>query len=338
MIIKNSSDPLKLIIVVIAALAAALMQFAWVSAALIPTAIMLFIFSLYRSSRYTLITPRKMPFFYICCIWFVCHFLFLYDFSKSNARDHVELFGVLINVIFFAYFSRTYANRALSGSLYVFFVLVAVFHLLQDLIIGGGENKQVYAYTFFVVLPFLVVGMGFNRRKIIQILFLFSILQLLYFVNRVPALSIMLILIVYYFWGWISQSRWLYVVMLTLFFFIIILSPYLYVGGDISYADELSRHYFNKGIDGRMSIWPDIIENIYSDTWFGKCSNCSTEYYLNSLGTRNLSSHNTFLELTFRVGVVGVLPALVGLVCRLKYRCQTLTLPRGCVNRDSRRC
>ncbi len=319
MIVKNLSDPKKFIIAVVAAFTAAMVQFAWVSAALIPTALMLFIFSMYRTSHYTLIPPHRMPFFYICSIWFICHFLVFYDFSNSTTRDKIELFGVIVNIVFFAYFSRTYASRALPGSLNVFFVLVVAFHLLQDLIIGGGENKQVYAYTFFVVLPFLVVGVEFKRRKIILILFFFAMLQLLYFVNRVPALSFMLVLFVYYFWSWLSKSKWRYTRLILLFFTVIILLPYLYVESDISYADELSRQYFNKGIDGRMSIWPDIIDNIYSETWFGKCSNCGTQYYLNSLGTRNLSSHNTFLELTFRMGALGVLPFVLMLLSLLMH-------------------
>lgn len=302
------SSPIKLFLAVLAAVAAAMTQFAWVSLALIPMGLMLYVFSLHKECNYTLIPLYKMPLFYICFIWFVCHFVLSYDFAGASVRDAVELLGVVANLVFFALFSKTYASRPLPQSLFCFFILVVVFHLLHDMVLGGGENKQVYAYTFFVAVPFLVVGMGFNRNKIIVMLLLFSMLQVFYFVNRVPALAFIVMLLVYFFWGLVSRSRFVYLLLMVLFLSVIIISPYLYVELDISYADELSRRYFNKGIDGRMSIWPDVINSIYSEVWFGKCSNCGTQYYLNALETRNLSSHNTFLELMFRVGLLGVLP------------------------------
>jgi O-antigen ligase len=64
-----------------------------------------------------------------------------------------------------------------------------------------------------------------------------------------------------------------------------------------------SNEYFGKGIDGRSFIWPDLLLRIFENPWFGHCSNCSTEYFDNILSTRNLSSHNTFLELLFRGGI-----------------------------------
>ena len=60
-----------------------------------------------------------------------------------------------------------------------------------------------------------------------------------------------------------------------------------------------------KGVFGRLGIWVELIQYIFEKPWFGYGSNASPEYIYSETIGRNLSSHNTYLDLLFRIGIVG---------------------------------
>ena len=85
---------------------------------------------------------------------------------------------------------------------------------------------------------------------------------------------------------------------------------YFYVFMSDSFEESLivqaSQDLTGKGTFGRLVVWEGLVNEIIPSLWWGHCSNCNTEFVEGIGLSRNLSSHNTFLELVYRSGLVGL--------------------------------
>jgi hypothetical protein len=320
MIKIKKSQTSAILIALILALVASISKFAWVSIFILPTFIILVLFSLYHNNGFSIYRPSKIPIFYFSFIWLIFTFILLFEPGNATGRSYVEFLSIILYFVIFAVMSRVYRFRNISTPLFFLFLFIILFSFIY----GAGikvmtENNQIYAYVFFISLPFLICFFDFDKKITIRVLFLFVVIQMFIFENRMPVISFLLIMFVVNYWSLLSRNAFVYFTFICLLFIFSIFGPVIYLSIDLATYDELSRQYFNKGIDGRSFIWIDLIANIKDNLWFGKCSNCASMYSLNELESRSLSSHNTFLELLFRMGVVGLLPFLFMLISLL-YR------------------
>ncbi|WP_286239893.1 O-antigen ligase family protein [Neptuniibacter halophilus] len=100
----------------------------------------------------------------------------------------------------------------------------------------------------------------------------------------------------------------------SLVFLLVVMSVFLvwvYVAfPDSLVLDILNTHSlsaFNKPIyTGREVIWGELFGYISDSVWLGVCSNCNSSMLESTLMPRNLSSHNTLIEVLYRTGIVGV--------------------------------
>lgn len=281
-------------------------NFAWKSVFIIPMLLILLLLSFNKGVALSLYKPTKVPAFYIFFIFLICYFVFRFDFMNANSRSYVELISLSLYFIVFSVFSKIHSQHRISSSLFSFFASCVLLSIILGPSSFGNTNKQIYAYTFFISLPFIVSYFNYKTAITFGIIFTSIIFQLFAFQNRTASVSLLTIIVIMFIWSWLSKRNYIYFLFVAAFLLLVISAPIIYTTIDIDYYDQLSREYFNKGIDGRSAIWFDLLFSISENPWIGKCSNCAGIYSFNLEETRNLSSHNTFLEILFRVGIPGL--------------------------------
>jgi len=316
---------MKIIFPLILGVIAALTHFVWLSLWLFPMAIY-FLFSLLPGVslpnfiRSASMLPSRILF--IFPILFLIFYSTEFDLTRDifnfhpNEREAIELFSLLLNALVFSIGIALCRNRALPVGLKRFGLVVFFVEFFQYVIgVNINENPQLYAYLIYVVVPLLVVDHFYTNKKIGSVKIIFTCILLfviLFFVfaTRVPGLGIFVFIACYFLWPYLKNRPKLYYLFISIYFLLllgtIIYYVYLTGLGSLIEYDDASENAFGKGVSGRMYIWPDLVQRIYDNLWTGMCSNCTTEKFYNFDFTRNISSHNTFLEIAFRYGLVGL--------------------------------
>ena len=263
----------------------------------------------------------------ITYLWFIFFAIYVSGFSYDASfvkdqylvtpaeRQLVELFCIFLYVFLFLVFKNN-TNGLYERYIALFALYVLLLHTILVLIgIETIDNPQYYSYLMFVFLPILLFkDRGDLSLKIPVGASVFILVQL-YFGNRFPALAGVMFLIAWWWYPIVHKHSLSFKLTILLYFVMLMLAPLLYVFVmNLDALDVLNSSFsnetnsaFDKGLDGRMIIWPDLLEKITENLFFGTCSNCSSEYYSNSIETRNLSSHNTYLEVLLRMGLLGLL-------------------------------
>jgi len=179
-------------------------------------------------------------------------------------------------------------------------------------------NPNVYAYQIICACP--VVHLILVRRPWILT---GTLLATAYFTmfglgSRTGFVALLLYLGVYWTWPLVSRSRRRIALTLLAVMAGIVAFMYIYLfqtdtvtsNAAIQRSEEIS----DKGSLGRLSVWIYVVSEISKDPWWGKCGNCNTEYFYEPDIGRNLSSHNEYLEVTYRLGLVGLAVLLATLV------------------------
>ena len=91
-----------------------------------------------------------------------------------------------------------------------------------------------------------------------------------------------------------------------IYFFILGFSIYFYtfIAIDNDFLTNLNSEG-EKGVFGRLPVWVELFRYIGDKPWWGYGSNISSEYVYSDVIGRTLSSHNSYLDLLFRNGVLG---------------------------------
>jgi O-antigen ligase len=207
----------------------------------------------------------------------------------------------LLESIYFAVKSRNLRSSLLVVYIFVLVYWVINVESLRDTSLTNG------LYVYFIG-AFLVLQYKNVNKNICIFLIVFSSLMLFIMSNRVALISFLLF--VYFFIldkKSILINRFSY---LAVFSFMVILSV-IYANGYFDFLDEISLRIFGKSIDsGRIDIWNSLwsyTERQNFSYFFGYSDWQPSEHiYLLELN-RNLSAHNTFLELFLQYGVSGFL-------------------------------
>lgn len=302
---------------------AVLSNFLWSSAWILIIAILTALYVIFNATE--IITKKfEISIQYVAlmsfCLIFIIRFSGEATFSKesfilfSYERQYVEFISLILYFLLF-WLSKNIMRikaRILIASFCKIAICVellrATFHLVPI------DNPQYYSYFYGLMLPGAFVDKAIKKSWTYLISSAFVVTQVFYG-NRVPALAGILFLI---FWGvhpYFHAKRLQFKLFLISQIFLLILFPVVYVlliGGGLfdslnsSFSNE-TNSVFDKGLDGRMFIWPDLLSKGFESPIVGLCSNCSTEYFDNEIGSRSISSHNTILEIFFRLGIVGLL-------------------------------
>jgi O-antigen ligase len=195
------------------------------------------------------------------------------------------------------------------------YLVVYIFRISLDLREVQEGFNLLPGYVIISVLPFTFLRIRTSRDLIIPIsLGIFCVFWLALIGSRTGSASILIFLIALYLWPWIVQTRRRHTfaffglcIGITLLYFayfiIVVVDPSAAISsGSIIWA-------FNKSIGSRLDIWAQLVPLIREEFLFGYGTDKATMLvspYL-EIARLNLDSHSLYLEILYRLGLVGLL-------------------------------
>ncbi|MBT7952334.1 MAG: O-antigen ligase family protein [Gammaproteobacteria bacterium] len=244
---------------------------------------------------------------------FIIYLLFRMDAGITDGND-IVLEQVLYLLMFSvaAVYSFNYKlNLVISiiPLMYLVIFVVKVSFRLEEVKIGANLWS---GYVVFLLIPLLIMHLDRNIRKH-RVLVFATIVIFACFLTIVTARVATISLIMFYIFLLLLpnlnrnlRSITFLVTVISLLYFVKVYTDIQNIGF-VKELDQLSLTYLNKTLfSGRQFIWMDILRLIEQKPIWGYCSNCASELFQATEMRRNLSSHNTFLEIVLRGGVVGL--------------------------------
>tara|TARA_Y100000591_G_C21738003_1_gene647745 strand:- start:208 stop:1047 length:840 start_codon:yes stop_codon:yes gene_type:complete len=198
--------------------------------------------------------------------------------------------------------------------------------LMFAAIIRASEDYSLGLGTIFLTtLPFIFLGFNdIDKFKSIKInlISIFVLIALMIFGNRAASLSVVIFLILYNVWPLFVRNKFYHLLIFIAFFiflglfFLIYLNSHDFISQhnyEIKRYSFIGGEFFSKALDTRYDIWfhlSSIIMNQINPA-FGAGSHLSTSYllplseYQFTLNRPNLDSHSVYLEIIYRMGLIG---------------------------------
>lgn len=276
---------------------------------------------------------------------YLAYYIMRFNVSPSVDLDIPSKRIVLELAAMFSFYVVLILSSSLPRLAHVFFfflwflIMAFIFELFTFLIdFQPISNKNYYAYQLLTLVPFLHVAL-LHKVRILQIVMgVLAVLTLFVFESRTVFLALIVYFIIFIIWPGIAASRG------RLFGFIVLLIAvlsgffysytYILPNIEISFLLNSSEALTDKGLFGRVIVWRELLDQISTKLYLGHCSNCSTEFFMGGLIDRNISSHNSFLEILFRGGIVGlvIFLFLIFRIAGLCYMFKSSIYARICIS------
>ena len=198
-------------------------------------------------------------------------------------------------------------SKIFSFQLIFFFFYNLWVHLPLDDI---SNNNLGTGFRVFLFLPFFMIAFNINKKKILIFLYIAALIYLVLISNRGALVATTIFFISYCIYPYLLKSRNLFRAYFFFNVFVIFILSYLYLENlDNKLLDTISQYLFNKQINTRGSLWIELIEIIKQNFLFGYGLNQASEHisYVGDFNRNNLASHNMFLEILLKGGLVGLL-------------------------------
>ena len=206
-------------------------------------------------------------------------------------------------------------NNALGVIRYVFLYQLMVVYSYVSLIHGFNvDYSLLQGMVPVVLLPYIYLVFS-NHKNGMRIIFTILLICYLYLISsRTSLLAVILFAFTYLCYPNICRRRYLYNFYFISFFIILILLQYLYISGFFDFLAEFTRDISGKSLNsGRNYIWVELLRYISDRPYLGYGNNQNSSYLISSYASwRNLSSHNMYLEILLRGGLL-LLVMVVGL-------------------------
>ena len=310
-----------------------------------------FIWGLFFVAAAVLVTKGRFPkHFYFPNITFLFLFFIFYAWVRLDDLLYFDLSTKIIRgvssgftqvaylVIYYLLFISSVLIYAKIGRLSTFFwfltcmytvaLIVQYFLNIQEL--QGGYNL-IPGFILIPFLPFVFFVPGADELRPTPILI--SILCLLLFVligSRTASITVIVFLGVLYAWPWITKNKIRYNGTFVALCAVLIAFYFLYmifgvINPDYSPMVDSSFQVFNKAIGtGRPEIWAQLLELISRNPLWGYGTDASTllSLPLFVIGRSNLSAHSVYIEILYRLGIIGFLSftLLLFMVWRLFWK------------------
>jgi hypothetical protein len=326
----TKKDPLLFFLAVSLGVLAAVTHFLWVTAWLALLLIYILSKIVFRPANVNLHTPIRSAtglFFGLYLLVYLFLFEFRGDLVRSSflwrpdERQYIEGVSYFFNYACFIFGFASCHNLLKNRNVKLFLISCLISELILILTnIYSIDNPQYYSYLNFTLVPLLFLyKVNYFSRNIYLYITILVCTQLVFFGNRFPSLALIFFALCWYIYPFFLKRKvrhffWFISLFVTLSILPILYEPILestIVASYNSTRSNDSNSALDKGLDGRLAIWPDIINSIVERPFLGVCSNCSTEYFSNWSQSRDISSHNTFLEVLFRSGLIGLICVLL---------------------------
>jgi O-antigen ligase len=191
-------------------------------------------------------------------------------------------------------------NYVLAAQLSAFIIYTLINHGINI------EYNLLQGTMVVVYMPYIILLFQKKSVNYVYLLCLLIAIYLLIISSRACALSVFVFMSIYFIYPWIKRSffRFTLIFLFCLFFFLILIV--LYCFNVLDALNDMSLSLTGKSIDsGRNIIWPELISLIFDNPILGHGIMHSSSHQVSHFADwRNLSSHNTYLELLYRGGAL----------------------------------
>ncbi|MBN2570183.1 MAG: O-antigen ligase family protein [Deltaproteobacteria bacterium] len=169
------------------------------------------------------------------------------------------------------------------------------------------DNALMLGHITVILIPYMYLV--FEERP--RLRFIFSVIVLSYLMSiscRTAFMAASFFFVTYFLYPYLVFDKVRYRFFFLFFMTLIFLSMAIYLLSGFGFLDELSKMYFGKPLrSGRETIWPELFTYILDKPLFGYGINQDSGYFQSAsaiLKFRGLDSHNIYLEMLVRGGIV----------------------------------
>jgi O-antigen ligase len=244
-------------------------------------------------------------------IFYLVHFNFeykIFDVDLFFIKNMIfEIIGIFIFLILFIVVLGQKHIESFSFYIYSFlwisFLLEMLMHFLDY---NSIYNKNFYAYHAFLLVPYMHLRNIENKKIFLLGTGVLLLITFFSFQSRSTTTSILLYVFIYFNYNRILKTKSRLLLTSLIYFFLLGFAIYYYtfIAVDNDYLTNLNNEG-EKGVFGRLPVWVELFKYIGDKPWWGYGSNISSEYVYSDVIGRTLSSHNSYLDLLFRNGILG---------------------------------
>ena len=229
---------------------------------------------------------------------------------ESSLLTSMLLTSVICFVVFIQgyFYSFTVKNplKFLRYALLYQWALVAIYFIVAHGFFIG--NSLMLGNITIILLPYMYLV--FDRKP--KSRFIFSLIVLLYLMLtlcRTAFVGAVIFFLTYYFYPYLVANRVRYKLFFLLFFILIFVSIAIYLLSGFDFLNDYSKMLFGGKFlgRGRDIIWSELLRYIIDKPIFGYGINQNSGYFRSTaaiLGFRGLDSHNIYLEMLVRGGIL----------------------------------
>lgn len=259
---------------------------------------------------------------YVLFTVFIFYFVFKIDGDLSaiwevEIRNNILLAAVLCFCCFLIYSLHSYSKKAILISFFSSLSLLYLTIFWLRVMVSYSEfraGNNLWAGLLTVMLAPVAAIPLFKDFPLKGFSFLLILFLLLVSISsRAASLSVALFILCFFFYPLLTKHKILYYSILPIFFFVIYMGILLYIEAHnyqwATFVDNLSLSLFDKSLfSGRNYIWKELIDIIHEKPWDGYGTYVlSKDFVSETKSWRNLSSHNTYLEIALRGGYIGLI-------------------------------
>lgn len=228
---------------------------------------------------------------------------------NSVLLNSMLLTSVIGFVVFIqGYFYSFTVKRPLSLLGYVFlyeWVLVGIYFIAVYGFVTG--NSLMLGHITIILIPYMYLV--FEEKPKLRFIFSFIVLLYLMLIScRTAFVAASIFFLTYFFYPYLIVNKARFKLFFLFFITVIFLSMAIYLLSGFGFLDEFSKMYFGKPLrSGRELIWPELFTYILDKPLFGYGINQDSGYFQSAsamLRSRGLDSHNIYLEMLVRGGIV----------------------------------
>ncbi len=249
--------------------------------------------------------------FLVFFIFYLVHFNFeykIFDVDLFFIKNMIlEIIGVFIFLILFILVLGQKRIESFTFYIYSFLLVSFILEMLMHFFdYNSIYNKNFYAYHAFLLVGYMHLRNIENKKIFLLGTGLLLLITFFSFQSRSTTASILVYVFFYFNYNRILKTKSRLILTSLIYFFILGFAIYYYtfIAVDNDYLTNLNSEG-EKGVFGRLPVWVELFKYIGDKPWWGYGSNISSEYIYSDVIGRTLSSHNSYLDLLFRNGVLG---------------------------------
>ncbi len=247
------------------------------------------------------------------------------DGFAIQTQDHHLINMVIFLFIFMLSIILSCSERKIPGYVSKFALIYIIMYIIAATIQTDNDYDLGVGTIFLTTLPFIVLGyddLDKLKSTKINLISIFVIVILMIIGNRAASLSAIIFLLLYNIWPFLFRNKLIYYSAFISFFiflgviFFLYLNSYDYISQhnyEIKRYTFIGGEFFSKALDTRYDIWLHLLSVIMNqiNPVIGAGSHLSTSYitplteYEFSMNRPNLDSHSIYLEIIYRMGLIG---------------------------------